>query len=76
MSTLVREYSGQRVMLITHHLTILSIRAILERLSSSEFVDLDKKQKPVNCGVTIYHGEAGVGKNGRLIMDEYNTKFY
>ncbi len=76
MSTLVREYSGQRVMLVTHHLTILSIRAILERLTPKEFLHLDEKEKPVNCGVMIYRGNAGAGRDGRLELVEYNTKHY
>lgn len=76
MSTIVREYSGQRVMLITHHLTILSIRAILERLSPEEFIHLDKKEKPVNCGVSIYRGNSVAGRDGRLELIEYNTKHY
>lgn len=76
VGTLVREYSGQRVMLITHHLTILSIRAILERLTPRQFIRLDKEEKPVNCGVTIYRGNAGVGRDGRLELVEYNEKLY
>lgn len=76
MSTLTREYAGQRVMLVTHHLTILSIRSILERLSPEQFVELDEKEKPVNCGVTTYRGNAVAGRNGRLELVEYNTKHY
>jgi broad specificity phosphatase PhoE len=76
LSTLIREYAGQRVMLVTHHLTILSIRAILERLSPEEFIRLDEEEKPVNCGVTIYRGEATLGRNGRLMLYEYNTRLY
>ncbi len=76
LTTLVREYSGQRVLLITHHLTILSIRATLERLTPEEFILLDKKNKPVNCGVTEYIGKPTEGKEGRLILHTYNQKLY
>jgi broad specificity phosphatase PhoE len=76
VDTLIREYAEQRVMLVTHHLTILSIRSLLERLSPEEFVQLDETEKPVNCGVTIYRGNAGVGREGRLELVEYNTKHY
>lgn len=76
LSTLVREYSGYRVWFITHHLTILSIRSLLERLSPEQFIDLDKNEKPVNCGVTFYRGLAGRGRDGQLELVQYNTKLY
>jgi broad specificity phosphatase PhoE len=50
IATLSREFSGKRVMAITHHLTILATRANSERLSPEEFLNLDEHDKPVNCG--------------------------
>jgi len=76
LGTLTREYAGQRVLLITHHLTILSIRAILERLTPEEFLQLDEDEKPVNCGVTIYQGDASAGRDGHLNLIKYNKKSY
>ena len=76
MGTLAREFAGKRVMAITHHLTILATRANFERMSPEEFLRLDKHERPVNCGVTRYVGDAGQGKSGRLVLDEYNVKHY
>lgn len=76
IGTLIREYSEKKVMLVTHHLTILCIRAILERMSPEEFIHLDEKQKPVNCGVTIYRGNPDAGRDGHLELEEYNTRHY
>ncbi len=76
LTMLVRECSGMHVMLVTHHLTILSLRANLERLTPSEFVRLDKYEKPVNCGVTHYLGDEKLGKDGRLVLEHYNRKLY
>ncbi len=76
LTTLIREYSGQRVLMVTHHLTILSIRATLERLTPEEFIQLDKKDKPVNCGVTEYVGTPDEGKDGKLVLKTYNQKLY
>lgn len=73
---LIREWAGKHVLVITHHLTILSFRANYERLTPEEFVRLDKEMKPVNCGVTIYRGDPKRGKDGRLVLDTYNQKFY
>lgn len=71
-STLIREWAGKKVMLITHHLTILSIRANFERLSPEEFIRLDREEKPKNCGVTEFKGNPVVGTNGKLELKYYN----
>lgn len=74
--TLIREHAGEHVMLISHHLTILSIRANYERMSPKEFIRLDKDEKPVNCGVTVYRGNPRRGSNGKLELEFYNKKLY
>ena len=75
-STIVREWAGKHVMLVTHHLTILSIRANFERLSPEEFMRLDEEEKPRNCGVTLYRGNPNLGKNGKLELEYYNRSFW
>lgn len=75
-TTLIREFSGKRVLAVTHHLCILALRANLERLSAQEFIALDQNEKPMNCGVTLYKGYPDEGKNGRLKLEYYNRKFY
>ncbi len=76
LTTLSREYQGQRVLMVTHHLTILSIRATLERLTPEQFIALDEHEKPLNCGVTVYRGNPTAGKDGRLELKEYNQRLY
>jgi broad specificity phosphatase PhoE len=76
ITTLTRDFSGKRVMAITHHLTILATRANFERLSPDEFLHLDEHEKPVNCGVTRYIGDPLLGSSGRLKLDVYNRQYY
>lgn len=76
LSMLIRECAGMHVFLVTHHLTILSLRANLERLTPAEFIRLDREEKPINCGVTQYIGSSHQGKDGKLILDFYNKKLY
>lgn len=73
---LIREFQNRHVLLVTHHLTILSFRANYERLTPEEFIDLDENNKPINCGVTRYIGDSAQGTDGRLVLSEYNTKHY
>ncbi len=76
VATLIREFAGKKVLAISHHLTILAMRAHLERLSPEQFIQLDKNEKPVNCGVTIYRGDPEQGEDGRLVLFQYNKKLY
>lgn len=76
ITTLVREFSGKNVLAVTHHETILAIRANQERMSAEQYIALDKKDTPINCGVTIYRGDPALGKDGKLVLDIYNAKLY
>ncbi len=73
---LVRDYVEQNVFVVTHHLTILAIRANLERLTAKQFIHLDQCDKPINCGVTTYAGDQTKGRNGKLVLQSYNAKLY
>jgi len=74
MTTLTREHSGQDILVITHHLSILSFRANFERLGWEKFIELDETQKPINCGVTEYRSNPGDGASGmgKLKLQYYN----
>lgn len=73
---LIREYAEQNVLVITHHLTILSMRANFERLSPEQFMHMDEHEKPVNCGVTTYKGNPKLGKDGKLELEYYNKQLW
>lgn len=74
--TLTREYSGNRVLAVSHHVHILSYMANLGRWDAERFIHQDQKFKPINCGVTLLRGNPKVGKRGRLELDFYNEKLY
>lgn len=76
VTTLVREHSEQNVLIVSHHLTLLSLRSTLERWDRETFARVDHADHPINCGVTIYRGHPKVGKNGQLKLDIYNKKLY
>lgn len=76
LGTLIRDFAGKKVWVFTHHLTILSFRANLERWNAEKFMDSDKHDKPLNCGVTSYICNPTMGNNGKLILHGYNEVFY
>ncbi len=75
-NTLTRDFRNKRVLVVTHHLTILALRANLERLGEQEFINLDEHHKPINCGVTIYRGYPEYGTDGHLKLEEYNVQLF
>ena len=76
INTLIREFTGRRVLVVTHHLCILAIRATIERFGADEFLELDEKEKPLNCGVTVYRESPKKGRDGKLELVSYNKKYY
>ena len=76
ISTLVRENADQNILIVAHNIMTLAIRSNLERWLPDKFLTMDKTDKPINCGVTIYKGDPNLGKNGRLVLEKYNEKLY
>lgn len=76
LTTIIREHSGENVLVVTHHLNILATRANLERLDAKQFLQIDKHEKPINLGVTLYRGNPNEGKAGKLVLESYNKKYY
>ncbi|MFA6043115.1 MAG: histidine phosphatase family protein [Patescibacteria group bacterium] len=75
LNTLTRDFSGKKILVVSHHLTILALRANLERLDEHEFNRIDEEEKPINCGATLYTGIPDQGSNGRLDLTYYNRSF-
>ena len=76
MSTLIRENARENVLIVSHHLALLAIRANLERWLPEEFIRVDIEEKPINGGVTIYQADPKQGGNGKLILKTYNKQIY
>jgi broad specificity phosphatase PhoE len=76
LGMLIRDFAGKKVLTVTHHLSILALRANLERWGADQFLEMDEKEKPINCGVTEYRGDPTKGANGHLVLKYYNRKLY
>jgi len=72
MTTLTRDFYNQKVLAVSHQLTMLSVRANFERWSAEEFQRVDWEEKPINCGVTKYVGRPHLGRNGHFTLQYYN----
>jgi broad specificity phosphatase PhoE len=72
------------ILVVTHSLTILALKANFERWTKEKFLDEHKNKFPLNCGVTIYRGKkSDPGRSrqarlGRLVLEpeEYNIQLW
>lgn len=76
-NTLIRDYSGKVVLIITHHLYILSHRANQERWEEEDFIDANRNDRPDNGSITTYICDSDQGEDGKLILPPggYNQTF-
>lgn len=78
LGTLTREAVGQSVLVVCHSVVVLVFRKLLERLSEQQLlaIDTDKNQEVRNCSVTHYTCDPNTGKQGKLILQEFNRIYY
>ena len=69
---LAREYSGERVLIVCHAVVVLCMRYILEHLTESDLLAIDKKQEIANCSVTLYEHDPTLGPRGNLRLKLFN----
>jgi len=69
---LSREYCGQRVLIVCHAVVVLCMRYILEHLTESELLAVDKKAESANCSVTSYEHDESLGPRGNLRLKLFN----
>jgi broad specificity phosphatase PhoE len=69
---LSREYCGQRVLIVCHAVVVLCMRYILEHLTESELLAVDKKAEIANCSVTSYEHDESLGPRGNLRLKLFN----
>jgi broad specificity phosphatase PhoE len=77
-----RDASPEKLMLVTHHRTILAMRANIERWDRTKFLFEEENNKPPNASVTSYRGiDSGADPSrrsrGGWMQDELvNLTFY
>lgn len=78
LGTLNRETSGESVLVVCHSVVLLVFRKLLERLSEKQLLEIDaeKSMEVVNCSVTHYSFDAAAGRNGKLVLREFNRVCY
>jgi broad specificity phosphatase PhoE len=73
MDTVSLHYGGQRVMIVAHQVVVLCLRDIVENLSESEVLAIDRLGDVANCAITEYRFDPHSGRDGKLILSRYNV---
>ena len=72
ISALTRDQRSQRVLAITHHITILAFRANIERMDPDQFMQMRRNEVPANCSLTRYVGKSNSDGDEWLELDYFN----
>lgn len=72
---LVREFSGKKVWIVSHHVTITAFISIQKRWTDKEFMEFDERSPIDNCSCTIFAGDPAQGESGegKLVLQTYIT---
>jgi broad specificity phosphatase PhoE len=68
LDTITREFSGERVLIVGHQVTVNCFRYLFERLDESRILAFDRAADVPNCSVTSYEFDASLGKHGKLAL--------
>jgi len=67
-----REYRGQRVLIVCHSVVVLCMRYILEHLTETELLAIDREAEVANCSVSLYEHDPTLGPRGNLRLKLFN----
>ena len=72
VGTISREYRGERVLVVCHSVVVFCLRYLLEQMTETEILDIDRDVDVANCAVTSYEFERAAGTRGRLALRLFN----
>lgn len=73
LDTVSLHYAGQRVMIVAHQVVVLCLRYIIENMTESQILGIDREGDVANCAVTEYRFDPSAGKTGNLVLSRYNV---
>ena len=68
LDTVSREFSGERVLIVGHQVTVNCFRYLFEHLDEASILQADRAEDVPNCSVTSYEFDPEQGKKGDLVL--------
>jgi 2,3-bisphosphoglycerate-dependent phosphoglycerate mutase len=65
LNTINLHYCDRRVLIVCHQVVVLCMRYILEALTETDILEIDRQADILNCGICVYDFEADAG--GRCV---------
>ena len=72
MDTIGLHHGGRRVLIVGHQVVVLCLRYLLEQMTETEVLEIDRLAPVANCSVTEYRFDPARGKDGSLVLNRYN----
>jgi len=72
LEMMCREFHGERILVVAHSVVVLCMRYIIEGLSESDILAIDRSTEVANCSLTRFDTDTTVGKPGRMTLDSFN----
>ena len=76
MTTIVREYSGKKILIVSHSAVMLSFKKVLEKLSEKELLNIDKENELKNCAIISYKFDLKMEPRPKMKLGFYNKIAY
>lgn len=74
VNSLRLEFSGERVLIVTHEVVISCFRYLLEKMTEEELLAIDRAHDVANCSITSYQLNSDADKCGMMAcMSNYTT---
>lgn len=72
LDTVSLHYAGKRVMIVAHQVVVLCMRYVLEHMSETEILAIDRAGDIANCAITQYRLDRSGEGDGELVLENYN----
>ena len=73
LGALTRDFRQKKVLVVCHSVVVLIFRRLLERWDEAKYLEVDREDDVLNCGVTTYRYNPA---EHRLQLDDYNSVCY
>jgi broad specificity phosphatase PhoE len=65
-------HDGARVLIVAHQVVVLCFRYLLENMTEEQILAIDAEGDVANCGITEYAFDPAHGRDGGLVLRQYN----
>jgi broad specificity phosphatase PhoE len=72
LDSISREHADERVLIVAHQVVILMFRYVIEHLTEKQVLTISRDEEILNCGVTTFVHDPGLGRNGGMRLKRYN----